>query len=161
MQEGGPAHLPDLAVAEEARQRGAGYAIQEDVAVVVGPPEQVLSPAQAREQQRPRGPGRIIVLHVAVHHGFQVLSGRICVPYVELDHLALAQHLADNQGARLLVEAHHVADQEIAGAKLVLQRVHDHPQVQGRVYKPSVMAVRFVEHFSQRLQRTPTVQLHQ
>ena len=53
MQEGRTAHLPYLSVTEKPGQRRTGNAIQEDVAVMVGPPEEVLASAEAGEEQGP------------------------------------------------------------------------------------------------------------
>ena len=161
VEEGGAADLADLTVAEEAGERGARDAVEEDVAVVVGAAEKVLPSAQAGEEKGARGGRRLVVLNVAVHYGFEVVTGRLGVPDVELDDLSLAEHFADDEGPGLLVKAHDVTDEKVAGPELVLEGVHDDAQVQGRVNEPAVMVIRPVKDAAQEFQGTLAIELHE
>ena len=161
MEEGGAADLSDLAVAEETGERGARDAVKEDVAVVVGATKEMFSPAEAGEEEG-AGCGRgLIVLDVAIHHGFEVVACGLGVPDVELDDLSLAEHFADDEGPSLLVKAHDVPDEKVAGAELVLEGVHDDAQVKGRVYESAVVVIRPVEDATKEFERALALELHE
>ena len=114
-----------------------------------------------RKGGRPEVARGLVVLDVAVHDGFEVVAGGLGVPDVELDDLSLAEHFADDKGPGLLVEAHDVSDEEIAGPELVLEGVHDDTQVKGRVDKPAVVVIRLVEDTAQEFQGALAIQLHE
>ena len=141
MEEGGASDGADFAVAEEATEGDGGEDFVEEVGVVVGLAVEVLAAAEAGEHEGALGQGTGVVGGVTAKDGGQVFTGGEGVAEVELDHLALAEHLANGEGPGLGVGADEVADEEVALLGIVLELVHDHAEEEGIAHEALVAFV--------------------
>ena len=130
-----PADRPDLAGAERARDRERPEQLVDHAGVVVGHAEEPAAAAVAREEQRGLGLD-------AAEQLAQVLVGGRRVADVELHRLADGDVVADDDRARGLVAAEHVAHEEVAAAEVGLVLVDDDAEVQAGTHERPVLLAR-------------------
>ena len=128
---------------------------------MVGSAVQVLAPPQAGEQQGPVDVVFPVVASVAIQHCRQILGRGIGVPQVELDQLALLQHLADGQRPAAVVHAHHVADEKVPLSWFVNELVHHNAQEEGVAHQSLVPLRKGGEQGPEDVQRCFAVQRFQ
>ena len=160
VQVGGPAHRTDLAVAEEAAQRGRPELLLEEGGVVVGPAEEAGSPAGAGEEQR-AGRGFAPGAPSPLQHALQILLGGVSVAEHELHRLHRVEHLAHGEGAALLVGPHDVPHQELPGVVLDPLLSHVEAQEQGVAHQVSVAGAERLVDLAQDPERRAAVELLQ
>ena len=98
---------------------------------------------------------------VGAEHGVEVLGGAHRVADVELDDLALAEHLADGKAVALALDAHDVANEEVALDEVRLQGIHHHAKVEGGVDEAAVAFVGALELAAEHLHGLLFVELEQ
>src|SRR4029453_13047454 len=153
VQEIAAADRSDLARTERSRQRDRPQQVLHHSGVVVGDGEEVAATSVAREQEGGVGVD-------PREHLPEILVRGARVPDVELNGLDDRHLLPDRQGARALVGAEQVADEEVAPAELGLVLVDDEPDVQAAAQELALLLRGRAGELLEALDRRFPAQLH-
>jgi hypothetical protein len=148
---------PELAGGEEPCDRGLRQRLPRRADVVTRLVEHPLASPVATEQQ-PAGRLRRRIRD-GCEHLFQVLRRRFGVADVELDGLARARQVGDGHGPALLVDAHHVANHEVAAGESLAVFADGPADEQAVAHQRALPFVDLVEGLLQRGQRRAPAEL--